>query len=90
MIDTPEPFIPTKAVPQFLALVEELSVGEPVPCRRESPELWWATKSKWEEAKGLCRQCRAREACLDYALAADERFGVWGGRAPNERKAGAS
>nr|WP_279385430.1 WhiB family transcriptional regulator [Klenkia marina] len=55
-----------------------------MPCRRKPPELWW--RAKHEEAKGLCRQCRAREACLDYALAADERFGIWGGRAPNERR----
>jgi len=34
-----------------------------------------------------CRLCGARQACLTYALAADERFGIWGGTLPEERQA---
>lgn len=28
----------------------------------------------------------ARAVCLDYAVAADERFGLWGGLLPDERQ----
>lgn len=28
----------------------------------------------------------ARVACLDYAVAADERFALWGGLLPDERR----
>ncbi len=33
-----------------------------------------------------CWQCPARAACLDYAIAADERAGVWGETLPAVRK----
>jgi WhiB family redox-sensing transcriptional regulator len=29
--------------------------------------------------------CEMRTACLEYALANDERFGVWGGLSEKER-----
>lgn len=45
MTGAADPLIPPNVVPQFLALVEELSVGEPVPCRRESPEIWWGKET---------------------------------------------
>ena len=31
--------------------------------------------------------CEGRAACLEYALANDERFGVWGGLSESERLA---
>ena len=36
-------------------------------------------------AKRICAPCEARAACLDYALAHDERHGIWGGLNPDER-----
>ncbi|MEU0691710.1 WhiB family transcriptional regulator [Streptomyces uncialis] len=41
--------------------------------------------SSVREAKRICRMCDMREACLRYALANDERFGVWGGLSEKER-----
>lgn len=42
-----------------------------------------------EEAKALCSRCPARAACLDFAVAHDEQYGVWGGLTADERsKAG--
>lgn len=41
--------------------------------------------SSTREAKQLCNACEGREACLEYALANDERFGVWGGLSEKER-----
>lgn len=45
-----------------------------------------------EEAKTIClgthdgRECPLRQQCLEFALVNNERFGVWGGTLPEERK----
>jgi WhiB family redox-sensing transcriptional regulator len=39
------------------------------------------------QAKAVCEECAVRQACLDEALAADERFGIWGGLTERERRA---
>ena len=38
-------------------------------------------------AREVCAGCPVRETCLDYALRADEEFGVWGGMSVKEREA---
>ena len=38
------------------------------------------------EAKRVCRGCEVRAECLEYALANDERFGIWGGLSERERR----
>ncbi|MFB7455547.1 MULTISPECIES: WhiB family transcriptional regulator [unclassified Streptomyces] len=43
--------------------------------------------SSVREAKRICGMCEMRPACLEYALANDERFGVWGGLSEKERQA---
>lgn len=35
--------------------------------------------------KEICGLCRVREMCLKYALANDEKYGVWGGLSRPER-----
>jgi WhiB family redox-sensing transcriptional regulator len=50
-----------------------------LPCM-EDPELFFAESPQdVEEAKALCRGCRARVACLVGALERKEPWGVWGG-----------
>jgi WhiB family transcriptional regulator, redox-sensing transcriptional regulator len=39
------------------------------------------------EAKQVCAGCPVRDRCRDYALAAREEFGVWGGLSEDERTA---
>ena len=34
----------------------------------------------------MCTSCEVRAECLDYALANDERFGIWGGLSERERR----
>ena len=38
------------------------------------------------EAKRICESCEVRQECLEYALANDERFGIWGGLSEMERR----
>ena len=55
-------------------------VRRPLPCRVEDPELWFAdSPAQLERAKGLCRDCPIRNACLAGALDRGEPWGVWGG-----------
>ncbi|MES8969273.1 WhiB family transcriptional regulator, partial [Cutibacterium acnes] len=34
----------------------------------------------------ICESCEVRQECLEYALANDERFGIWGGLSEMERR----
>ena len=38
------------------------------------------------EARRFCHDCEVEADCLGYALANDERFGIWGGLSPAERR----
>ena len=56
-----------------------LPVGLDLPCI-EDPELFFAESPQdVEQAKAICRGCRARIACLAGALERREPGGVWGG-----------
>jgi WhiB family transcriptional regulator, redox-sensing transcriptional regulator len=37
-------------------------------------------------AKQVCAGCPVRRECLEYAVAVDERYGVWGGLTHDERR----
>jgi WhiB family redox-sensing transcriptional regulator len=86
--------MPPTAQDEWLRLAAALAdpALDEVPCRAGDPEDWWPDRKQLDSpvtlaASDACRSCRARAACLDYALAADERFGIWGGTLPNERAA---
>ena len=50
-----------------------------LPCT-EDPELFFAESPQdVEQAKAMCRGCRARLACLAGAVERREPWGVWGG-----------
>ena len=56
-----------------------LPPGLDLPCT-EDPELFFAESPQdVEQAKAMCRDCRARIACLTGALERREPWGVWGG-----------
>lgn len=38
------------------------------------------------QAKSICAVCPVREACLEFALSAREKDGVWGGLTARERR----
>lgn len=82
--------IPAGALTEWLRLAAAVDQIGAVPCRTSDPEAWWPDRG---DVGGLaarmtfdaCSVCAARDACLNYAVAADESEGVWGGTLPNER-----
>ena len=56
-------------------------------CAQTDPEAFFPEKGgSTREAKRICLGCEVREWCLEYALAHDERFGIWGGLSERERR----
>jgi WhiB family redox-sensing transcriptional regulator len=59
-------------------------------CGQIDPEVWFPSTLNIKEqnrAKNICKECPVINECLEYALAADEPHGVWGGTTPQERRA---
>lgn len=56
-------------------------------CAQTDPEAFFPEKGgSTREAKRVCTGCEVRAECLEYALANDERFGIWGGLSERERR----
>lgn len=56
-------------------------------CAQTDPEAFFPEKGgSTREAKKVCTQCDVKAECLEYALANDERFGIWGGLSERERR----
>jgi WhiB family redox-sensing transcriptional regulator len=69
------------------ATIEEDQWQERALCAQTDPEAFFPEKGgSTREAKRICMGCEVRDACLDYALAHDERFGIWGGLSERERR----
>ncbi|ABK74322.1 transcriptional regulator WhiB2 [Mycolicibacterium smegmatis] len=66
---------------------EEDQWQERALCAQTDPEAFFPEKGgSTREAKRICQGCEVRDACLEYALAHDERFGIWGGLSERERR----
>lgn len=44
------------------------------------------TPERVAQAKGFCADCPVADVCLEYALRAKEKSGVWGGLTTRERR----
>ena len=65
----------------------ELSWQELSLCAQTDPEAFFPEKGgSTREAKRICVGCEVKSECLEYALAHDERFGIWGGLSERERR----
>ncbi|GAA1765792.1 WhiB family transcriptional regulator [Streptomonospora arabica] len=62
-------------------------------CAGESLELFFGPDGERQpereqreaKAKEICQACPVRPACADYAIAANQKHGTWGGYTPEER-----
>ncbi|MTV26030.1 WhiB family transcriptional regulator [Nitriliruptoraceae bacterium ZYF776] len=61
-------------------------------CTDEDPELFFPIGTtgpaveQADAAKRVCARCDVREQCLEFALAANQDAGVWGGLTEDERR----
>lgn len=62
-------------------------------CLGHPTEWWFPSKSEsslqrhWRlKATAVCNQCDVRQECLDYAIEAEEVFGIWGGLSASQRE----
>jgi WhiB family redox-sensing transcriptional regulator len=91
--------VKSKAQEQYLRLNERIIAenersGYSPPCRSKPkiffPEDYYKLAEREEVeklAKALCGRCYFANECLNYALAARETSGVWGGLTSRERQA---
>jgi WhiB family redox-sensing transcriptional regulator len=71
----------------FDALEDEQDWQERALCAQTDPEAFFPEKGgSTREAKRICLGCEVKDECLEYALAHDERFGIWGGLSERERR----
>ena len=69
------------------AVSSEQEWQERALCAQTDPEAFFPEKGgSTREAKRICAGCEVRAECLEYALANDERFGIWGGLSERERR----
>jgi WhiB family redox-sensing transcriptional regulator len=61
-------------------------------CRSADPDLFFPVSSRGPvdrqiaRAKMICAGCRVRRECLEFALAHDQRYGIWGGTTAEDRQ----
>lgn len=80
---------PSGSTPVLVAdtSLEETAWQELARCAETDPDAFYPEKGgSTREAKKVCRSCDVRQACLEYALKHDERFGIWGGLSERERR----
>jgi WhiB family redox-sensing transcriptional regulator len=89
---------PVRVRPGRLAAAGEEAMMGPIPveiqpwyeraaCLDKDADCFFPEKGgSTRAAKRICQTCSVRTECLEYALANDERFGIWGGLSERERR----
>lgn len=68
-------------------LAEQAEWQDGALCAQTDPEAFFPEKGgSTREAKQVCLACDVKAQCLEYALARQERFGIWGGLSERERR----
>lgn len=76
--------IPTTALPAWRAL--GAAITSPTPCQDPDAGRWTGTRADQQWSAERCLYCPAMVACADYARAAGETEGTWGGLTAAQRK----
>lgn len=83
-------FINRQAREKFDILMDAIDAAPVIPpCQNTDPDLWFSTdesRTKYILARNLCNRCPVRRQCLEYALANEEQFGMFGGTTPRDRQ----
>jgi WhiB family transcriptional regulator, redox-sensing transcriptional regulator len=65
----------------------DASWAQHAACRGMDPALFFPERGEsTAEAKACCATCPVRVECLEYALEADEKFGIFGGASERQRR----
>jgi WhiB family redox-sensing transcriptional regulator len=57
-------------------------------CLGHDPDIWFPERGQdYQRAKLICHECPVRTECLEWALATEQKFGIWGGASERERRA---
>ena len=75
----------------YIELAKAIAKNGTPECAETDPEAFypnWGEGASIETrvAKQLCSRCPVKDECLNYALIANEPFGIWGGMTTDERK----
>ena len=72
-------------------VIEQLRINflpQDALCAQTDPEIFFPEKGgSSKSAKDVCISCPIQNECLQYALKANEHFGIWGGKSERERRA---
>jgi len=89
---------PRRAVELLVSVAAEVRLdlsGFPAPpawtsdalCAETDPEAFFPEKGgSTREGVAMCHRCTVAAECLDYAIANNERFGIWGGLTERNRR----
>jgi WhiB family transcriptional regulator, redox-sensing transcriptional regulator len=61
-------------------------------CLSADPDLFFPisatgpAEKQIARAKRICAGCEVRRQCLEFALAHDQMYGIWGGTTPDDRR----
>lgn len=81
--------------PRFKELMgvaaQELEWHIQAACRDHDPGLWFPrigeSYRRIQLAVSICEGCPVKKECLRYSISTNQKFGIWGGKAREERKA---
>ncbi|RIJ76591.1 WhiB family transcriptional regulator [Nakamurella silvestris] len=70
------------------AVDDQAHWAERALCQETDPDAFFPEKGEnvSKGAKRVCGACPVDVECLAYALANNERFGIWGGKTERERR----
>mgnify|MGYP000508806734 CR=1 FL=1 len=78
----------SKEVQKLQSRLNEAIQEYGAPCDGYTEEFYADSEERIsiQMAKFICAGCPIKQECLDYAMAAEEEFGIWGGLTADERK----
>lgn len=78
----------------YMKLAKAIEEAPSIPgCQTSDPEMFfpepgyaYTTNRELKWALEMCKACPVIRECGEYAVAANEVHGIWGGMTPNERR----
>ena len=67
--------------------LRDLAWQDMANCKGADPDLFFPERgASTRKAKSICRECQVQTQCLEFAIVASEKFGIWGGLSERERR----